>query len=85
MLRAVERLQFAVVEMQVEWRRAARFNDLLTVTAELAGCGGASINFKQAVLRGAEPLLAATVRVAAIDADTLRPRRLPQGFDRKFA
>ena len=83
-LRAEERLQFAVVEMSIAWRRAARVDDLLTVTAELAGQRGASIKFAQAVLRGAEHLLAATVRVAALDADTLKPRRLPQGFNRKF-
>jgi acyl-CoA thioester hydrolase len=84
-LRADERLQFAVVEMSIAWRRSARFDDQLTVTAELAGHGRASISFAQAVLRGAEELLAATVRGAAVDADTLRPRRLPQGFNRKFA
>ena len=84
-LRAEERLQFAVVEMSINWHRAARFDDLLTVTAELAARRGASISFAQTVLRGVEQLLAATVRVAAIDADTLKPRRLPQGLNQEFA
>jgi len=84
-LRAEERLQFAVVEMSIAWQRAARYDDLLTVTAELAERRGASISFAQTVLRGVEPLLAATVRVAAIDADTLKPRRLPQEFALEFA
>jgi len=77
-LRATERLQFAVVNMQIEWRRAARFDDLLTVTAQLAERRRATFSFAQTVLRGAELLLAATVRVAAIDAASLRPRRLPR-------
>ncbi|HXQ31479.1 MAG TPA: tol-pal system-associated acyl-CoA thioesterase [Steroidobacteraceae bacterium] len=76
-LRATERLQFAVVDMQIEWRRAARYDDLLTVTAQMAERGRATLKFAQTVLRGAELLLSATVRVAAIDAESLRPRRLP--------
>jgi len=83
-LRATERLQFAVVDMQIEWHRAARYDDLLTVTAQMADRGRATFSFAQTVLRGAELLLAATVRVAAIDADDLRPRRLPPGFLKSF-
>ena len=76
-LRETERLQFAVVDMQIEWRRPARYDDLLTVTADLAEHGRASFRFAQTVRRGAEVLVAATVRCAALDADTLKPRRLP--------
>jgi acyl-CoA thioester hydrolase len=73
-----ERLQFAVVDMQIEWRRAARYDDLLSVTAAIADRGRASFSFAQTVLRGAELLVNATVRVAAIDSATLKPRRLPE-------
>ncbi|HXQ64428.1 MAG TPA: tol-pal system-associated acyl-CoA thioesterase [Steroidobacteraceae bacterium] len=83
-LRATERLQFAVVDMQIEWRRAARFDDVLTVTAQIAERGRATFSFAQTVLRGAELLLSATVRVAAIDAESLRPRRLPRGLLNSF-
>jgi len=84
-LRDRERLQFAVVDMQVQWKRAARHDDLLQVTAELTQARGASFTFLQQVLRGPELLLAATVRAAAIDADTLKPRRLPPDLARLFA
>ncbi|MEI8299339.1 MAG: tol-pal system-associated acyl-CoA thioesterase [Pseudomonadota bacterium] len=84
-LRERERLQFAVVDMQVEWKRAARHDDLLQVTAELTQVRGASFQFLQRVLRGTELLLTATVRAAAIDADTLKPRRLPPDLARLFA
>ena len=79
-LREAERVQFAVVDMQIAWKRPARYDDLLTVTAAIAEQRGASVTFGQTVLRGEELLVAATVRVAAIDADTLRPRRLPGQF-----
>ena len=76
-LRETERLQFSVVEMSLRWLKPARYDDLLTVTASIARRGGASIDFVQTVRRGAEMLVEARVRVAAIDAGSLRPRRLP--------
>jgi acyl-CoA thioester hydrolase len=83
-LQATERLQFAVVDMNVAWKRAARYDDLLAVTAEVAGQGGATITFLQKVLRGDETLAEATVRVAAVDADSMRPRRIPAAVARLF-
>lgn len=76
-LRDREQTQFAVVDMQVEWRRPARHDDLLTVTAEVHEASRASVTFLQQVLRGDELLVRATVRVAALDSQTLKPRRLP--------
>jgi len=77
-LREKEQVQFAVVDMQIEWKRPARFDDLLSVTAAIAEQNRASFSFAQTVLRGAELLVSATVRVAALDSATLRPRRLPE-------
>ena len=84
-LRERERLQFAVVDMQIEWKRAARHDDLLIVTAAPVAARGASFTFGQQTRRGAELLVDATVRVAAIDSDTLKPRRLPPELTRLFA
>lgn len=84
-LRERERLQFAVVDMQVEWKRAARHDDLLRVSAGLVETRGASFTFAQAVHRGEELLLVASVRVAALDSDTLKPRRLPNTLTRLLA
>jgi acyl-CoA thioester hydrolase len=81
-LQATERVQFAVVEMSVKWRRAARYDDLLTVTAEVVEKGGATLTFLQQVLRGDEVLVEATVRAAAVDADTMKPKRLPPAVAR---
>ena len=79
-LKETERLQFAVVDMQIEWRRPARYDDLLTVTAELAERGRASFSFLQTVLRGDELLVRARVRCAALDSKSLKPRRLEANF-----
>jgi acyl-CoA thioester hydrolase len=75
---------FAVVSLNIEYRRPARLDDELLITCEPAVEGAASIRFAQRIYRGADTaltkdglLIEASVRVACIDARTLRPKRLP--------
>jgi acyl-CoA thioester hydrolase len=70
---------FTVVSIAVEYRRPARLDDELTITCEPRADGAATLRFAQRILRRAdETLLTAEVRVACVDARTLRPRRLPE-------
>ena len=77
---------FAVTSIEVSYQRPARLDDELLVTCELERAGGASLRFAQRVYRRAsggtagtqeELLTTARVRVACLDARTLRPQRLP--------
>lgn len=69
---------FSVVSAHVNYRRPARLDDELVITCEPHAEGRASIRFAQRVLRGAELLADADVRVACLAASTLRPTRLPE-------
>jgi acyl-CoA thioester hydrolase len=68
---------FTVVDVQVSYRRAARLDDALTVTCSPIVDGRASLRFEQAIRRDAEVLTEGSVRVACVDANTFKPRRLP--------
>ena len=73
---------FAVVSLTVDYRRPARLDDELTITCEPHADRAATIRFEQAIFRGCgpgeePPILTAGVRVACVDAHTLKPRRLP--------
>lgn len=68
---------FAVVSLNIEYKRPAKLDDELHITCEPAVEGSASVRFAQRIYRGAELLVEASVRVACIDARTLRPQRLP--------
>ena len=73
---------FAVVSLNIEYRRPAKLDDELVTTCEPAVEGSASIRFAQRIFRGAEQtkeslLVEASVRVACVDARSLRPKRLP--------
>ena len=62
-LRMERQLQFAVVNLVVDFVRPAVLNDEILVTAELVRLGGATITFKQTIIRGDMQLIDASTRV----------------------
>jgi acyl-CoA thioester hydrolase len=77
-LRAERQLQFAVVSIAVDFLRPAILNDEVLVTAELERLSGATIVFKQTIMRGEVQLIDANVRAACLDSGTLKPRPIPK-------
>jgi acyl-CoA thioester hydrolase len=77
-LRAERQVQFVVVNVTVDFLRPAVLHDEILVTAELQRLAGATIHFKQTIMRGDEQLIDATVRAACLDSGTLRPRAIPK-------
>jgi acyl-CoA thioester hydrolase len=76
---------FAVAGLTVEYRRPARLDDELAITCQPHADRAATIRFEQAIFRGRNPggeppILTAEVRVACVDARTLKPRRLPESL-----
>jgi acyl-CoA thioester hydrolase len=78
---------FAVISLSVEYRKPARLDDELVITCEPNPEGAVTLRFAQRIYRdeiGAAAvsrrglLLEADVRVACVDAATLRPKRLPE-------
>ena len=69
-------LAFAVVEMALSFRRAARIDDLVEVVTAVREVSGARGTLTQIVRRGTETLVEAEVTVALVDRDG-RPQRFP--------
>ena len=76
-LRDEHNLIFAVRSVQLDYRKPAQFNDKLDVSARLSKRGGASLSFAQQVRRGDEVLCEGTIKIASLDAATLRPCPAP--------
>lgn len=75
-----ERRMFVVVSTQLEFLVPARFSDELVVTARLAGLTRATFDIEQNIYRdGLDGTLCCRggVRAALLNADTLRPLRVP--------
>ena len=79
-----ERVLFLVFKLAVTYHRPARLNDLLSVSAEVAKIGRASLVFRQLVERGGELLVEADVTLALVDRERLVPTRIPPQLERAF-
>lgn len=74
---------FAVRRMDIDFSAPARMDDLLTVETWVARIGGASLDLVQRVLRGADVLVTAEVKIACVAGG--RPVRLPPDIRAKLA
>lgn len=71
-------IAFAVRSLSIEYLKAARLDDLLTVSTAVSSLGRAQAVFAQRIERAGEVLVEANVRVACIDAQRLRPVAIPR-------
>ena len=71
---------FAVRSLNIEYLAPAMMDDLLWVETGVAAASGASIKFRQRILRGDEELVTASALVAAIRDG--RPARIPADLRR---
>lgn len=68
---------FVVSEAVLRYHRPARLDDLLDVTVAVREAARASLSLRQRALRGTELLAEGEVRIACVDAPTLKLRRIP--------
>ena len=71
---------FVVHRVEIDFRLPARLNDTLAVTVEVLDRGAARLVLRQAVRRDGELLTDARVTLACVEAQALRPRRIPDAL-----
>ena len=74
---------YAVVEVDIRYRRPARLGDDLQVVSHVNQVRASSVHIQQRVMRGPEVLTDATVTAAFLDGEG-RPRRQPGDWVEKF-
>jgi acyl-CoA thioester hydrolase len=74
---------YAVVEVDIRYRRPGRLGDDLLVVSTVDQVRASSVHIQQRVMRGAEVLTEAGVVAAFLDAEG-RPRRHPKAWVEKF-
>ena len=73
---------FMVHRVDVKYHRPASLNDLLSVSAEVAKMGRASLVFHQRVERGTELLVEADVTLALVERRRMKPVRVPDELEK---
>ena len=78
-----ERRIFVVAEVNAKFHVPARLSDELVVTARLLKLTRVSFDIEQKIYRDStdgELLISGIVKAAYLDADTMRPKRVPPSF-----
>lgn len=78
-----ERRIFVVAEIQTKFHAPARLSDELIVTARLTNLSRVAFDIEQNIYRDnidGELLISSHVKAAYLDADTMRPKRMPSSL-----
>lgn len=73
-----EDMVFTVRDMNIDFLRPARLDDMLSVRITLPECGRASFTVRHALWRGDGLLLTASARIACLSASRFKPRPIPK-------
>lgn len=79
----IERRVFVITETQAKFIAPAKLSDVVCVTAKLHGLTRATFDIEQNIYRDnldGELLVSGSVKAAYLDADTMKPKRLPPIF-----
>jgi acyl-CoA thioester hydrolase len=68
---------FVVRSVQVDYLSPARFNEQLQVSARVSQAKKVSLTFEQAITRDNDVLCNSIIRIACLDAQTMRPKAIP--------
>lgn len=73
-----QNIAFVVKSMDIDFKVAAQFNDMITVQTEIKQIKRASVEFIQTITNNKEqPVFTANVQVACIDLTKMKPKAIP--------
>lgn len=68
---------FVVRSVTVDYLKPARFNEQIEVSAKVIESKKASLTFEQTIIREQDLLCTSTIRVACLDAQSMKPKPIP--------
>jgi acyl-CoA thioester hydrolase len=81
---AAERMGFAVKDMEIDFVKPARIDDIVEVHTRFSGLGRARFHLEQEIVREGDSLFTAKLTAVLVDGRG-RPRRLPADMVEKFS
>lgn len=80
-----KRLAFVVRSMAIEYNIPAKLDDYLTVETKIGALKGATLIFNQRLIRNELILSEATVKVACVDLEKMKPVAIPDEIKAAFS
>ena len=79
-----EQRQFVVHSLETQYKKPARMDDELTITAAIEKLGRTYILFRQQVIKQAQVMCEAQVKVACVNAQTMKPAAIPAALQQQL-
>ena len=73
-------LIFVVRSVKVDYLKPARFNDQLDVSAKVIEYKKTNFTFEQSITRGQDLLCTGEIRIACLDAQSMKPKLIPSAI-----
>jgi acyl-CoA thioester hydrolase len=68
---------FVVHSMQIQFKKSAKLDDLLTITSQITKTDRVSVEFLQTIQLNQQKLVEANLKLACVDAQTFKPIAVP--------
>lgn len=78
------KLAFVVAHVEADYLKGAELDDALTVISSVTEMGAATLSFRQEVRRDDALLFVATIKIACVDWENRRARRIPDDLRNLF-
>ena len=77
-LKKKDKMMFVVANVNIDYKKAARFNDELDIETSLDKIGASRIDLNQNIMKNSDLYTSAKVSIACIHSETFKPQRIPK-------
>lgn len=77
-LKKKDKIMFVVANVNIDYKKAARFNDELDIETSLDNIGASKVDLTQNIMKNSDLYTSAKVNIACIHSETFKPQRIPK-------
>jgi acyl-CoA thioester hydrolase len=77
-LKKKDKIMFVVANVNIDYKKAARFNDELDIKTSLDKIGASRVDLTQNIMKNSALYTSAKVSIACIHSETFKPQRIPK-------
>jgi acyl-CoA thioester hydrolase len=77
-LKKKDKIMFVVANVNIDYKKAARFNDELDIKTSLDKIGASRVDLTQNIMKNSSLYTSAKVSIACIHSETFKPQRIPK-------
>ena len=75
-LKKEDKIMFVVAKVNIDYKKAAHFNDELDIETSVDNIGASKVNLTQNIMKNLELYTSAKVSIACIHSETFKPQRI---------